>query len=82
MSAYKCQPKITFPTTLKINWLALKNDISSSRLSQLYPLINKVKKKSIEVSYFVSIHLTFSNLQHRFLGHLKVFLKILNFTER
>ena len=63
MSGYKCPPKVTFPTTSKINWcktwLALKDDFSRSRLSHLYPLINKAKKKSNQISYLVSIHLIF-----------------------
>ena len=63
MSGYKCPPKVTFPTTSKINWcktwLALKDDFSRSRLSHLYSLINKAKKKSNQVSYLESIHLIF-----------------------
>ena len=63
MSGYKWPPKVTFPTTSKINWckiwLALKDDFSRPRLSHLYPLIYKAKKKSNQVSYLVSIHLIF-----------------------
>ena len=33
--------------------------VSRSHLSQLYPLINKAKKKPNQVSYLVSIHLIF-----------------------
>ena len=75
MSGHMCPPKVTFPTTPKINWcktwLALKDDFSRPRSSQLYPLINKIKKKSNQVSYLVSTHLIFSFLCSKHGGALR-----------
>ena len=60
MSGYKCSPKFSFPTTSKLTYvksgrLALKDDLSRSRLSHLYLLIEKAKDKSNQVSYLASI---------------------------